>query len=77
MLHARLGMVIAKKYLRRAIDRNRIKRQIRESFRHNKQTLRGFDMVVLLRSDIRNVSNSLLRDMLKSHWEKAIKICAK
>lgn len=77
MPHARLGMVIAKKYLRHAIDRNRIKRQIRESFRHNKQKLHGLDMVVLLRSDIRSVSNSLLRELLNSHWERAIKLCAK
>src|SRR5699024_8333862 len=31
--HARLGMAIAKKRLRRAVDRNRIRRTVRESFR--------------------------------------------
>lgn len=42
---ARLGLVVAKKVLRRAVDRNRAKRAIRESFRLN-QRLPAVDIVV-------------------------------
>jgi ribonuclease P protein component len=31
--HPRLGLAIAKKHIKRAVDRNKIKRSIRESFR--------------------------------------------
>ena len=42
---ARLGLIVAKKVLRRAVDRNRAKRAIRESFRLN-QKLPPVDIVV-------------------------------
>jgi ribonuclease P protein component len=77
MSHGRLGLVIAKKYLRKAVDRNRVKRQIRESFRHSKQHLHGMDVVVLLRADIRTVSNSQLRTQLLQAWEQVAKRCDK
>ncbi|MFV2061014.1 MAG: ribonuclease P protein component, partial [Gammaproteobacteria bacterium] len=38
---ARLGLAIAKKQLRLAVSRNRIKRLIRESFRFNQELLTG------------------------------------
>jgi len=77
MPHARLGMVIAKKYLRKAVDRNRLKRQIRESFRYFKQQLSGMDVVVLLRADIRKVSNPQLRTQLVQGWEQVVRQCDK
>lgn len=77
MPHGRLGLVIAKKYLRKAVDRNRIKRQIRESFRHSKQLIHGMDVVVLLRADIRPVSNTQLRAQLLQAWEQVASRCDK
>jgi len=47
MEQARLGMAIAKKNLNRAVDRNLVKRTVRESFRANQSHLSGFDMVVM------------------------------
>lgn len=49
---ARLGMAISKKIARRAVDRNRIKRQIRESFRCQGQQMDHVDIVVLGRQGI-------------------------
>lgn len=46
--HARLGMVIAKRILARAVDRNRVKRCVRESFRQVLPTLPACDFVVRL-----------------------------
>ena len=46
--HPRLGMVIAKRLLARAVDRNRVKRCVRESFRQVLQELPACDFVVRL-----------------------------
>lgn len=47
---ARLGLVVAKKHLKRAVDRNRFKRLVRESFRSHQEQLAGLDVVVLARN---------------------------
>jgi ribonuclease P protein component len=44
-------LAISKKIIRKAVDRNRIKRMIRESFRLNQQQLGYFDIVVLAKRD--------------------------
>ena len=46
--HARLGMIIAKRLLARAVDRNRVKRCVRESFRQVRAELPACDFVVRL-----------------------------
>ncbi len=49
-VEARLGVVVAKKLLKRAVDRNRVKRVVREQFRLHRGNLPGVDMVVRLAS---------------------------
>ncbi len=66
----RLGLAVSKKNARRAVDRNRIKRVIRESFRSNKGELGGVDYVVLNRKGTDSISNSILFDSLNHHWKK-------
>ena len=46
--HARLGMIIAKRLLPRAVDRNRIRRCVRETFRLQRQNLPACDFVIRL-----------------------------
>lgn len=46
--YPRLGMVIAKRLLARAVDRNRVKRCVRESFRQAMPELPPCDFVVRL-----------------------------
>ncbi|MFC0819956.1 ribonuclease P protein component [Moraxella marmotae] len=46
---ARLGLAITKKKLKKAVDRNRIKRLTREQFRQSKTNLAGIDMVVIVK----------------------------
>jgi len=48
MTGARLGMIIGKRHLPRAVDRNRIKRAIRESFRRHWVDLPKIDVVIQL-----------------------------
>jgi ribonuclease P protein component len=71
--HARLGMAIAKRRIRTAVARNRIKRLVRESFRQ--QSLSGLDIVVLARDSARQASNAELVKSLQTHWRRLIKQC--
>lgn len=43
-------MIIGKHHVHRAVDRNRIRRILKESFRHYKESLKGLDIVVVIRS---------------------------
>lgn len=45
---ARLGLVVGKKLLKRAVDRNRVKRVIREQFRQVRPQLPPVDLIVRL-----------------------------
>lgn len=68
---ARLGMVVAKKKLARAHERNRIKRLIRESFRQQAKNQLAMDIVVLPRSSIvQEVDNAELLKSLAKHWKR-------
>lgn len=57
----RLGMAISRRHARRAIDRNRVKRVIRETFRQMSEQLGSVDVVVLSRPDIAKAENQVLR----------------
>jgi len=45
---ARLGLIIGKRQAKRAVERNRIKRTLRETFRSHQHTLPAVDVVVQL-----------------------------
>jgi ribonuclease P protein component len=74
--HPRLGMAIPRKHFSRAVDRNRIKRLIRESFRRWQQMLGGRDLVVLSKPGIHYRSNLDLLRCLEYQWMRLIKQCA-
>jgi len=52
--HPRLGLAISRKVARTAVARNRIKRVIRESYRHWQTSLGTLDIVVLGRTGVAN-----------------------
>ena len=68
---ARLGLAVSKKQLKRAVDRNRAKRLIRESFRHHRSLLAGLDIVVMVRHPIAYRSNAEILEALQSIWRQA------
>jgi ribonuclease P protein component len=65
---SRLGLAISKKQVRRAVDRNRLKRLVREGFRHHKVALHGLDIVVMARSHALTHSNRELNEALERLW---------
>jgi len=72
---ARLGLAIAKKQLRLAVARNRIKRLVRESFRHHQELLSGFDIVVLTRRSVQDCTNQDILSQLEQQWQKLVTRC--
>ncbi|MEW5966209.1 MAG: ribonuclease P protein component [Pseudomonadota bacterium] len=76
---ARLGMVIPKRLLVRAVDRNRVKRCVRESFRQVRAELPACDFVVRLIArpvpgdEARDLSRTFKRagQRAMAHWPPA------
>ncbi len=64
----RLGLVISKKNARRAVDRNRIKRLVRESFRQQQHELPNWDIVFLARRGIAQQNHELFSSELDKAW---------
>jgi len=67
--HARLGMVIAKRYAKLAATRNAVKRVLREAFRHAQGSLPPRDYVFRLHSRIPSQSLTRLKQHVRSQAE--------
>lgn len=74
---ARLGLAIAKKQVKLAVARNRVKRLIRESFRYHQWCLAGLDCVVLAKKRVTQVNNHTLLLSLARHWQQLSHQCPK
>jgi ribonuclease P protein component len=72
---ARLGLSVAARLERLAVQRNRVRRIIRESFRAHRQRLPAVDVVVGLRSAPRVADNAQLRRSLEKLWQKINASC--
>jgi len=72
---ARLGMSIAARILRRAVDRNRLRRLIRESFRVHQLQLPAVDIVIGVRAGVLAADNARLRSALERLWQKIGSTC--
>lgn len=73
---ARLGLSIAARIVGNAVRRNRLKRLIRESFRHHQHELPAVDIVVNARGAARNADNASIVRSLERHWQSVSKQCA-
>ena len=74
--HPRLGLAISRKVARTAVARNRIKRVIRESYRHWQHRLGALDIVVLGRADVATQSKKDLNTALENLWTELNEKCA-
>lgn len=64
----RLGLVIAKRKIRRSHERNRVKRLARESFRHHRHQLPKLDVVLMAKPEAQFASNADLHAQLDLAW---------
>jgi ribonuclease P protein component len=67
---SRIGMVIGKKNTSRAVDRNHIKRRIRETFRTVFTANCSVDVVIVSRSGVNRVKGAELTTLLTHLWRK-------
>lgn len=70
---SRLGMVIGKRNTALAVNRNLIKRLIRESFRRKFPKNIAIDIVIVSRQGINKAHNIELLERLESAWNKLAK----
>ncbi|MCC1496173.1 ribonuclease P protein component [Alcanivorax sp. 1008] len=69
---ARLGIVIGKRRVKRAVDRNLLRRLMRESFRHLGPELAGLDIVILVRANIDHPEKAVFTAQLAKVWSKLL-----
>lgn len=70
--HARVGLVFSKKNLKHAVQRNRVKRLVRDTFRH-RTDMPALDIVVLSRQGLAGIENRELHPMLNDLWQRLIR----
>lgn len=75
--YPRVGLVIAKKNVRLAVQRNRVKRIIRESFRLQHSGLPNLDIVVLARKGMGDLDNPALKRLIEHSWQRLSKYALK
>lgn len=68
--YARLGLIVAKRDVRYAHERNLIKRIIRESFRLNQSTLCQVDFVVVVYRAYNVLSKKEKRQVIDGNWKR-------
>ena len=66
---SRLGLVVAKKNIPGAVQRNRIKRHIREAFRQSPGLASPLDLVVLVRKDADKLNGSQLSQQISALFQ--------
>lgn len=69
--HPRIGISIGRKAAAKSVDRNRIKRLLRESFRTNKTDFNENDIIVVVKN---NISQSKMSDVLSEIKSALLKL---
>src|SRR6201996_3161444 len=72
----RLGLAVSVKNAGNSVERNRLRRTIRESFRLHQHELPSVDLVVSARGRAREATGAELRTSLVSLWQKVTEQCA-
>lgn len=65
----RLGIIVPKKVFKKAVDRNLVKRKIRESFRQNQLNLSKIDVIFLLTARAKKEKMDIRKINLDGIWK--------
>ena len=68
----RLGLAISKRVSKRAVERNRIKRLVRESFRRIRTQLPAVDLLVMARDQASGLPGPELLAEIDQLWKKLV-----
>nr|WP_267339952.1 MULTISPECIES: ribonuclease P protein component [unclassified Gilliamella] len=72
LAHARLGFAIAKKQVKRAHERNRIKRLVKEYFRYHQHQLPNVDFILMAKSPVIDLDNQQIVEILDKLCQRII-----
>jgi ribonuclease P protein component len=72
----RLGLAVAVRVAGGAVERNRIRRVIKESFRLHQEQIPAVDLVVSARARARDAAGKVLHESLEGLWKKVAEACA-
>ncbi len=72
----RLGLAVALRVTRTAVERNRIRRIIRESFRLHQHALPAVDIIVGARARAHGAAGAQLHESLAGLWREVSERCA-
>ena len=67
---SRVGVIISRKNAKKAVDRNKFKRIVREAFRINQHRFSSCDLVVLAYREAGRLTKKELRECLEKQWIK-------
>ena len=72
----KLGIVVSKKVMPRAVDRNKLKRLHREFFRTHKAALTSWYVIALARNSLRDQPLVCVKQELNRSWGKLLRCLA-
>ena len=73
LAHGVIGPTVSKKVSKRAVDRNRIKRQIREYYRLRQYEINNAHLVITAKPSCKNANDKERYESLDELWEKILK----
>ena len=74
--HPRVGLAVAIKTAGNAVERNRLRRLVRETFRLAQHELPSLDIVVAAKFPAREAPATTLRASLATLWQRVASACA-
>lgn len=69
---ARLAIIIKKENMKLAVQRNRYRRWVRESFRKHQERLKGLDIIVIIRSECSPNDKLNIHDDIAILWQRLL-----